>query len=230
MRLYKFVKPLQAFILTGSEVALANKCNLLGAKSWKSNASELNTFIRGDIKAREALKKKIKTTLKGYQENHCFYCGIHFSLLKNENSNVHIDHFYPKGAEHGNYEKFVFEMNNLVLSCCLCNGLGIKGENDYGINNDESILRIGSTIIHPYFDNIDEHFFLNENTGVIEFINIDKSKAIKTEEVFRLNSPAQIRARLGDILVELHTENDSGRSLSERITDSIGLCGRVALN
>lgn len=65
MRLYKFVKPLQAFILTGSEIALANKCNLLGAKSWKSNASELNTFIRGDIKAREALKKKNKNCFEG---------------------------------------------------------------------------------------------------------------------------------------------------------------------
>lgn len=228
MRLYKFLKPSQSVALVGDEIAFANKCNLLGAKSWKSNAKELHTFIRGDIKKRTNLKEKIKKALKIYQENHCYYCGIYFPFLRNDLTNVHIDHFYPKGAEHGHYGKYVFEMRNLVLSCSICNGLGVKGENDYGIHVDELLSRIGTTIIHPYFDDINEHFLLNEKTGVLEFINIDKSKAVKTAQVFGLNEPEQIRARLGDILAEANMAITEEKELVLDVISSVGIYGRVA--
>jgi len=228
MRLYKFIKPSQSVILEGDEINLANKCNLLGAKSWASKAKDLNTFVRGDIKKRTALKRKIKNQLKLYQENHCYYCGIYFPFLRNDSMNVHIDHFYPKGAEHGYYEKYVFEMKNLVLSCSICNGLGVKGESDYGINTNETLTKIGSRIIHPYFDDINDHFHLNEKTGVLEFINKDKSKAIKTVNVFALNEPQQIRARLGDILVGNNIESEGVELDISKIKDSVGLSGRVS--
>ncbi|HDZ0879557.1 TPA: hypothetical protein RRU70_005058, partial [Klebsiella pneumoniae] len=72
------------------------------------------------------------------------------------------------------------------------------------------------------------HFLLNEKTGVLEFINIDKSKAVKTAQVFGLNEPEQIRARLGDILAEANMANTEEKELVLDVISSVGIYGRVA--
>lgn len=228
MRTYKIVKPIESITLTPSEMALAKKCNQAGKIAWSGAAKNISTFVHGDIDKRKKLKAKIKRNLRKNQQNYCYYCGIDFSFLRNEDINSHIDHFYPKGAPHRFYERFVLETMNLVLSCSICNGLGMKGENDYGINHYASISRVGSTIIHPYFDDITEHFKINEESGVIDFINKDKTKAELTEKIFKLNKKAQIRARLGDILVEQKEIKDANRTSAEAAKRSIPLQGRTA--
>lgn len=81
MRLYKFLKPSQSVALVGDEIAFANKCNLLGAKSWKSNAKELHTFIRGDVKKRTDLKEKIKKSTKNISRKSLLLLRYLFSIF-----------------------------------------------------------------------------------------------------------------------------------------------------
>lgn len=66
-----------------------------------------------------------------------------------------IEHIAPKGI----YGEFCYEPQNLVNACTSCNSTSNKGEqdtmakpvdgNDYAANS--------FTIVHPYFDNPDEH-------------------------------------------------------------------------
>jgi len=227
MRSYKIVKPKKVIPLLASEVPLAAKFNQVGKISWDGTAKKIGILETGDIARRRSLKSRIKRELRKNQEGYCYYCGIHFSVLRNEDVNSHIDHFYPKGAPHRFYERFVFDTRNLVLACSICNGFGMKGDNDYGVNYLASIENIDSTIIHPYYDDITHHFKIDED-GMIEFIFNDKAKAITMEGIFKLNKTPVIRARFGDILVEKNEIDKEQKKLAEEAKKTASIVGRVA--
>lgn len=108
--------------------------------AWKNSLTKTNE-----------LKNRISTHTIIAQGGRCAYCET--PLVKGAHA---IEHIAPKGL----YEVFCFEPYNLVTACTSCNSPGNKGENDTmkrPVNwRDYSANRF--KIVHPYFDNPEDHF------------------------------------------------------------------------
>lgn len=120
--------------------------------------------------------KEIRKLLQYESGNRCVYCERKLGL---SSSSGDVDHFYPKFK----YPERAFEWDNLFLSCHDCNRL--KGSYDPNINRHLSIL-------NPATDDIN-NLLIESESGIL----IGKNpQAIKTIELFELNSEDLIRMRL----------------------------------
>ncbi|EKN3715194.1 TPA: HNH endonuclease [Yersinia enterocolitica] len=228
MSLYKILKPISFVIYSNIEELLAQKLNQFGSASWDKGIKDGVNFDRGEVTARNNLKKKIKEYLKTSQNNHCYYCGISFSFFKDKDRNIHVDHILPKNAKHGRYNQYVFEPRNLVLACPICNGVDIKGTLDFAENQSSQYINIRLSIVHPYFEDITEHLRIDQSTGVVILIHLDKRKGKKMEEIFKFNDSTAIRIRLGDILFSRKIINDAMMLETENVLTSIPTNGRLS--
>lgn len=97
------------------------------------------------------LKNHISTHTIIAQGGRCAYCES--PLLKGSLAIEHIAH-------KGKYGEFCFEPYNLVTACTSCNSPGNKGENDTikGLVNRRYYADNRFIIVHPYFDNPNDHF------------------------------------------------------------------------
>lgn len=104
----------------------------------------------GTVKTKE-LKNRISTHTIIAQGGRCAYCET--PLIKGSLAIEHIAH-------KGKYGEFCFEPYNLVTACTSCNSPGNKGENDtiQGLVNRRDYADNRFKIVHPYFDNPDDHF------------------------------------------------------------------------
>ena len=123
----------------------------------------------------KSLKHRISEHTIVAQGCRCAYCES--VLLRGAQA---IEHVAPKGI----YGEFCFEPFNLVTVCTSCNSTSNKGEVDTvkaPVNNaDYTANRF--KMVHPYFDNPEEHF---------KFIDNDKTLFDKTnsspEAIFTIN-------------------------------------------
>lgn len=99
----------------------------------------------------KALKNRISTHTIIAQGGRCAYCES--MLLRGAHA---IEHIAPKGI----YGEFAFEPYNLVTACTSCNSTTNKGENDtvkHPVDRQDYAAN-QFVIVHPYFDNPDDHF------------------------------------------------------------------------
>lgn len=138
----------------------------------------------------ENYKDHIRKKLGDNQSNKCAYCGNDLWLT----SGAYIDHIAPQGEKL--YPEFRFERENLVLACDFCNGSSGKHEYDT-ITVPHSVYRkCIFNIVHPYFDNPDEHYaYLTNHRRNKILIRYKSPKGKNTIYRLHLNSERRVTAR-----------------------------------
>ncbi len=165
------------YTFTKEENELIEKCLVKGHKSW------------GD-----ACLSKLKTRLKEYliknQDEICCYCYRNISgefLMV-----LDIEHILPKSK----YSEFMFNLNNLAISCKRCN-MEIKRNRIDFIKDINEILNApfdsnSYLFIHPTIDEYREHIKyvsaqVNEHKLVFYTIINDSEKGEFSVNFFKLN-------------------------------------------
>jgi len=178
-------------------------------ENWKIGNKEMLSF-----------KAFIKSKMENIQDNKCAYCGFELNVT----SGPEIEHIAPKANKH--HPEFMFERENLVLSCHLCNGRSHKGEKDTISNYDVVYKNCEFTIVHPYYDDPDDHYeYLpsdgNEPHKIIIKKRNGSSKATVSIEMFDLNHEAKMTERAEKaILAELHQQSNN-LYLNQLLHDSL---------
>ena len=103
------------------EKKIINELRPLAGGEWDGAIKKASSVRRTD---RDKLKKSIKKKLLKIQGPYCIYCGLH----QKHCGILHREHIAPKGAKY--YPWFMFEVENLCLSCYHCN-MELKGEQDF---------------------------------------------------------------------------------------------------
>jgi len=111
------------------------------------------------------LKQNIKIQLKQTHNDECAYCGLELG----ETSPEEIEHIAQKAE--AKYPQFMFTPENLCLACRLCNGFSKKGNKDTIDQYNDEYHRCNFKIVHPYFDNPDDHFSWVDNEIRIDIIS-----------------------------------------------------------
>lgn len=142
----------------------------------------------------KAIQNHIRSALKDLQENECAFCGLPFD----ETSNEEIEHIAPKGVKADRrtplYPEFMFTPLNLVLSCRLCNSPKRKGRFDtietYDLVYDNCTFKI----VHPYFDDPDEHYEFTISFAEV-LIQNKSDRGRSSIDLFDLAGTAKTEAR-----------------------------------
>lgn len=105
------------------------------------------------------IKHKISTHTLRQQLCRCVYCERLLIGLSPQ-----IEHIADKAT----YKDFSFEPLNLATACCYCNGPTNKHDEDTILVKNNIYTECHFKIVHPYLDNIDEHF-VHLNNGEIVY-------------------------------------------------------------
>lgn len=149
--------------------------------SWDRTDKEIKVF-----------KRLLRKQLLQIQNEKCAYCG----LPLDETGKTEIEHFAPKGGPlRPKHTEFVFEVENLYLSCNLCNSplkKGIKDTIVIIVPNDYS--RCTFNIVHPRYDDPNAHYawVVEAEKVMISGISVKGTGSI---DMFKLDSGAHTEAR-----------------------------------
>jgi uncharacterized protein (TIGR02646 family) len=123
------------------------------------------------------LKKRLRKKLDMIQRGQCAYCGSIFGIT----SAMEIEHIAPKGESL--YPEFMFHEKNLVGACELCNGVYKKHSKDIVETKSSIYENCIFKIVHPYFDDPDEHFDWDDKRILISRISDKGEYSIKLFEL-----------------------------------------------
>ena len=168
------------FLYTDAEKEFLEKLKPFAKTDW-DNAIDPNKNERGFASKRDELKKRIKEELYNIQGDFCIYCGMNF-----ERTTPHQDHIAPKHS----HNEFIFEPQNLVLACPTCNDINMKsGRETIDIKNPVDYHKCTFLIVHPYFDNYEDHIEFVSNQKEQKILIKSKSlKGKRTIEMFNLDN------------------------------------------
>lgn len=146
-----------------------------GKKRWSSGKAK-------------SIKNHISVHCLSEQRCYCAFC----EGLVNE-GDAPIEHISPKGLT----PEFVFEPNNLVVSCTRCNSTTIKGERPTIIGDVVPIYQDNDfCIVHPRLDNSDEHIIFQDEQRTIFELPRCSEKGLATIKFFRWDNINAFRARV----------------------------------
>lgn len=168
---------------------------------WDCKAADFRKRKRGLAKRRNELKKIIKQQLERLQGDDCAFCGLNLKTR-----GAQIEHIAPKGSTL--HPQFMFERKNLILSCPLCNGFEKKHTFDTIDVIDINYSNCRFNIVHPYFDDPDEHLEYirdpNNNLAYLiqvkEIAGVKSTKGEQTISLFELDSNEMTQERYKDAL------------------------------
>ncbi len=150
---------------------------------------------------RNEIKAKIKTELKRIQDNYCAFCGLNLDLAYE----VHREHVAPQYK----YPDYIFEPENLVLSCSFCNMFKKKKAYFVADRNNRVGPKLYSNltfeILHPHRDNFSDYLdcdFINLEL-IFTIIDPNSGKTQKTINCVGLEEPHLITQRGAIILKDL---------------------------
>lgn len=156
---------------------------------------ELKPWVGGSwdlkVQAIDDFKRVIKEQLLTIQNDKCAYCG----LPLDETGKTEIEHFAPKGGEkRPKHIEFTFTVENLVLSCNLCNSPIKKGTYDTISTKNQDYRKCTFKIVHPYFDDHALHYQwpIDEKHVLIQGIS---EKGLESIRIFKLASISHTEAR-----------------------------------
>ena len=133
----------------------------------------------------KAIRHNIKNHLLREQKFICPYCKLNISLR----SYPPIEHIVPKGL----HINFMFEPLNLAVSCQMCNSH--KGSQETLVqpntNPNYPTNGISFSIVHPWFDEYNDHIELFEDI----FIKAKTTKGKKTINICKLFVPIYAEER-----------------------------------
>lgn len=162
----------------------AQHARLEGKKPWSGNQWKDNDVT--------LIKTEIRNQLHDNQDC-CAYCGLPFKGSKD----MQIEHVAPKAGYR--QPQFTFTLQNLVLSCGYCNNLIVKGAKPtVAIPAALNYENCTFLLVHPYFDNPDEHYEWLEdvyNEPVLIQVRNESPKAIFSIAMFDLTSSGMTELR-----------------------------------
>ena len=146
---------------------------------------EDHTFWNKECKEILELKSLIRTHYLTETNNVCFYCK--HQIPSQHGRYWDIDHILPKSL----YSKFLFEPENLIVSCVECNSAkGNKNPHKSRKTNVKNLPQ-GSDkyiFVHPFYDNYDDHIQIKETAKPNHHFLIKKTdKGAKTIEFCNLS-------------------------------------------
>jgi len=162
---------------TTSEQEIIEKVKLEGGDVWK------NTLL-------EPIKRKIKIYYRANNFEQCCYCRRDFQ--DEFNLVIDIEHILPKG--NSLFTEYMFEIDNLNISCKRCN-MNIKNDRiDFivDLNTIKPDYKVSNKyyFIHPNFDNYFDHInyevTIKNNKKLIKYIS-KSEKGKYTYKYFRLD-------------------------------------------
>ncbi|MFH6950018.1 HNH endonuclease [Flavobacterium sp. FlaQc-51] len=181
---------------------------LTSIKPWE-NKWTLNLGSPANNNQRKAIKTKIKTDLIGIQGNYCAFCGLNLKLTHQ----VHREHIAPQYK----HPEYIFEPENLVLSCDYCNLE--KGKKLTVSTNTGEYATENFKILHPYRDDFDKHLACDftKKELVFKIINADPAKAEFTIKCVGLDLPHLMTLRAAIIILHSLPSNNFFDSLYSQI-------------
>lgn len=122
-----------------------------------------------------------------HQNCRCAYCEKILST-----GEVQIEHIVDKGK----HREFTFHPRNLIVSCSSCNSSAIKGTKPVLVGNKQNRYKSNQfKIVHPYFDNPDDHIKFQDE----DRIYFDKArcsrKGLDTIDFFEWDSYSSLLTR-----------------------------------
>lgn len=179
-------------------------------KPWKKSqwSSSLGTPELNKI--RKDIKDFIKEELETIQDNYCAFCGINLSKVYK----VHREHIAPQYK----HEHYIYEPENLVLSCCYCNDH--KGTRLTVIEDTEDYQTTTFKIHHPHRDNYSDFLecdFNNKRQLIFSIIGNDREKTQATITCLGLNEPHLMTIRGGIIFQALYPVSEGENELMKEI-------------
>lgn len=149
-----------------------------GKEGWNDSRNET-----------KSIKNRISNHTIIAQGGRCAYCEK--ILAKGE---VEIDHIANKGL----YGEFTYEPYNLVSSCTCCNSPCNKGQKDCVVAPVDRLVYVNNefTIVHPYFDNPDDHLKYMDDEHIYFDINNCSQKGKATIDMFNWNDTWAIYKRI----------------------------------
>jgi uncharacterized protein (TIGR02646 family) len=140
------------------------------------------------------LKTNIKDQLLPNQNNECAYCGLDLGGT----SEGQIEHIAPKAK----YSDFTFEKENLVMACHFCNGFSKKGNYHTIQTIDTKYNSCVFKLVHPYFDNPNEHFkWVSQDRKIL--ISSLSEKGKYSIKIFELAEPRMCELRAKKIIADI---------------------------
>jgi len=143
-------------------------------------------------KTYKSIQDRVRNDYCFKQRKHCCYCNTE---LESACNGSHIDHIVPKALK----PIWMYDPINLCLSCEQCNTK--KGE-----ENTLSILARNSSIpprhshfysiLHPHFDNWEDHLYYEDNFFISFFNNGSNPKGKETIKICGLYRHLYIDRRL----------------------------------
>ncbi|MFA6328485.1 MAG: HNH endonuclease [Candidatus Micrarchaeia archaeon] len=181
----------QSYIFTSDELQLTT--NIVDGGDWSKTAFK-------------TIKEKIKNHLMTEQNGTCPYCRLRISQAT---SYLPIEHIVPKTK----HPVFMFEPKNLAVACEVCNTE--KGDAEVLVDPLVTIYPTSGQhflIIHPHFDNYDEHICVDDI-----FLKPITKKGEKTIKICNLCRPkvAEENARDKQIIKQSHIHSLSLRLAKE---------------
>lgn len=114
----------------------------------------------------------------------CSYCG----LMLYGTSKGEIEHIAAKATTY-RHPEFTFTLKNLTLSCHWCNTSEKKGTKETILVKRKIYSKCEFNIVHPYFDDPDDHYEWTDNhTEVLIQVKNNSKKAKLSIEMFGLDS------------------------------------------
>jgi len=164
---------------------------LISIKPW--SGSHWDKTPNNEIKA---IKSKIREQLNNIQSV-CSYCGLKLGGT----SNGEIEHIAPKASFR--HPEFTFIPKNLTLACHLCNGFSKKGTKDTVSKKNNVYAKCEFDIVHPYFDNPNDHFEWTDNQiELLIQVKNNSTKGTNSIKLFKLDSPLMNELRAQQIRFE----------------------------
>jgi len=196
----------RTYNLHPSYLAQINRLKPFTITSWDS--------MRGQL---YLIRENIRFQLVNNQNKRCCYCGLKLG----ETSRVEVEHIAPKAGRFGNYPEFSYYKYNIAAICQYCNSSSKKGEYNPIIYESPVYKKCKFEIFHPYFDdpNLFFDYKINSKSIVISAKNgMNKNKALKSIEIFELDSEGHTEARAKEFFWE---RKKNGYQLSNAILDRI---------
>lgn len=174
-------------------------------KHWSTPPNEDIVLIKAEIR-RQLLANQGK----------CAYCGL---VFKND-GDKQIEHIAAKSDKRPKrHPEFTFTLKNLVLACPACNCSTNKGTQETISVKHRLYSKCDFLIIHPYFDNPDDHYdWVRGRTQITIQVKNNSPKALASIKMFDLNSSGMTELRAGQYLIE---KNKKKYPLSKRLNDML---------
>lgn len=132
-------------------------------------------------KKEKSIKHHISEFTIRNQKGRCVYCE---SILRK--GDTAIEHFAPKEKN----DNFTFHPKNLFSACGCCNAPVVKGRNDTISSNPKhpKYKKNNFSIVHPLFDNPDDHIKYKDADRTIFDLNACTQKGLDTINFFKWNT------------------------------------------